>query len=130
MNLRNVASVALAVMLVATAFAGVGAIGAAAQSDEAGADESNEETRDEVRIVDKDIEISDGLLTISDTTLKGPGLGEKHIEDRKYTIDSELRFDGFHVDYDGTRYTFCRITVTVEDVGIHLQDVTLTEGGE
>lgn len=129
MNLRNVASVALAVMLVATAFAGVGAIGAAAQSDDAAADESSEE-RDEVRIVDKDIEISDGLLTISDTTLQGPGLGEKHIEDRKYTVDSKLQFDGFHVDYDGTRYTFCKISVTVEDVGIHLQDVTLTEGGE
>lgn len=129
MNPPRLASVALAVMLVSTAFVGVGAIGAVAQSDQA-ADESNDDAQDEVHILDKDIEISDGLLTIEDTTIEGPGVGERHIEDRKYTIDSTLHFDGFHVDYDGTQYTICRVTVDVEDVGVHLQDVTLTEGGE
>jgi len=83
---------------------------------------------DEVRIVDEEIVIDDGTLTISDTTIRGPGLGEHHIEDRTYAVDSTLRFDGFHVTYDGTEYTFCRITVHLEDIGVHLQDVHITEG--
>lgn len=128
MNPPKLASVALAVVLVSTAFVGAGAVGVAAQSDET-ADESDD-ARDEVHILDKDVEISDGLLTIEDTTIEGPGVGERHIEDRKYTVDSTLSFDGFHIDYDGTRYTICRVTVDIEDVGVHLKDVTLTEGGE
>jgi hypothetical protein len=120
----KLASAVLAVMLVGTAFVGIGAIGAV------GADQAEEpdDERDEVRIVDKHVEINDGLLTIDDTTIEGPGLGERHIEDREYTIDSTLRFDGVHLNYDGTQYTFCRITVDINDVGVHLQDVTLTEG--
>ena len=124
MNTSKLAPVVLAIMLVGTAFVGVGAIGAV------GADQTEEsdDDRDEVRIVDKHVEIDGGLLTIDDTTIEGPGLGERHIEDRKYTIDSTLSFDGFHVNYDGTQYTFCRITVEINDVGVHLENVRLTEG--
>ncbi|QLD89537.1 hypothetical protein HWV07_11040 [Natronomonas salina] len=111
----------VAIALVGTAFVGVGAIGAV------GADQA-EESDDEVRIVDEHVEINDGLLTIDDTTIEGPGLGERHIEDRKYTIDSTMSFDGFHVNYDGTEYTFCRITVELNDIGVQLENVTLTEG--
>ena len=121
MNTAKLASVALAIALVGTAFVGAGAIGAV------GADQA-EESDDEVRIVDEHVEINDGLLTIDDTTIEGPGLGERHIEDRKYTIDSTMSFDGFHVNYDGTEYTFCRITVELNDVGVQLENVTLTEG--
>ena len=120
MTSAKLTSVVLAFVLVGTAFVGVGAVGAdqAPESDD----------RDEVRIVDEHIEINDGLLMIDDTTIEGPGLGERHIEDRKYTVDSTLSFDGFHVTYDGTEYMFCRITVELNDVGVQLQNVTLTEG--
>lgn len=123
MTHSKLASVVLAFALVGTAFVGVGAIGAV------GADQAEDsDDRDEVRIVDEHVEIDGGLLTIDDTTIEGPGLGERHIEDRKYTVDSTLSFDGFHVNYDGTEYTFCRITVEFNDVGVHLENVTLTEG--
>lgn len=124
MNPSKLPHVVLAIALVGTAFVGVGAIGAVgAEGAEGSADGG-----DEVRIVDEHVKIDDGLLTIDDTTIRGPGLGERHIEDRKYTVDSTLSFDGFHLNYDGTRYTFCRITVDIENVGVHLEDVTLTEG--
>ena len=113
----------LAIVLVGTALVGAGAIGAVGGEQSAESDGD-----DEVRIVDQHLEINDGLLTIDDTTIEGPGLGERHIEERTYTIDSTLNFDGFHVNYDGTRYTFCRITVEINDVGVKLENVTLTEG--
>lgn len=113
----------LAILLVGTALVGAGAIGAVGGEQPAEADD-----RDEVRIVDQHVEIDDGLLTIDDTTIAGPGLGERHIEERTYTVDSTLHFDGFHVNYDGTRYTFCRITVDIHDVGVKLENVTLTGG--
>lgn len=90
-------------------------------------DTANASYDEEVRIVDKEFVISGGVLTISDTTIEGPGLGDQYFEDDQYTVDSTLRFDGFHVTYDGTHYTICRITVHVQDIGIRLQNVHLTE---
>lgn len=136
MNPIKLAGLALAVMLVSTTLVGPGAIGAGAahpdqDQNQTTTDEPAGETRadKEVRIVDEEIVIADGVLTITDTTLKGPGLGEQHIEDRKYTVDSTVRFDGFHLTHDGTHYTICRVTVHIEDIGVRLQNVTLTEGG-
>lgn len=121
MTLRTVASAVLAVMLVGTVFVGTAAMGVAAQ-------DPADEDRDEVRIVDEEVTIADGLLTISDTQVDGPGLGDHHFEDETYTVDSTLQFDGFHVTWDGTDYTFCKITVHIEDVGVHLQNVTVNDG--
>lgn len=136
MNPIKVAGIVLGLVLVGAIFATPGMIGAGAahpdQSDQ-GQTESetttDTETEQEVRIVDEEIVIADGIVTIADTTLKGPGLEEQHIEDRTYTVDSTVKFDGFHLTHDGTHYTICRITVHVQDIGIHLQNVTLTDGG-
>lgn len=116
--------IVVAVLLVGTALTGTAAV--AAGSDYSTSDTNPEK---EVRIVDEEIVIADGIVSISDTTLEGPGLGEQTIEDSEYTVDSTVRFDGFHVTHDDTRYTICRVTVRVEDIGIRLQNVTLTEGG-
>ena len=90
-------------------------------------DTSDANFEKEVHIVDEEYVISDGVLTISDTTIEGPGLGDRYYEDDRYTVDSTVRFDGFHVTHDGTHYTICRVTVHVEDIGIRLQNVHLTE---
>lgn len=84
----------------------------------------------EVRILDREIHIADGTVTIADTTLRGPGLGEQHIDQREYTLDSTVKFDGFHLAHDGTHYTICPVHIYIQDIGIRLQNVTLTEGGE
>lgn len=111
----------LALVLVGSlVLVGVGATGAFAQ--DAG------EQNDEVRIVDEEITIADGTITISDTTLNGPGLPDEHIEERRYTLEeSTVQFDGFHVTFQGTEYTFCRITINVEEVGLLLEDVQLND---
>lgn len=80
---------------------------------------------EEVRIVDEEVTISDAVVTVSDTTITGPFDSDGEIEDQRYTVDSTVRLDGLHVTYDGTRYTFCRIVVHVEDVGLHVQDVNV-----
>lgn len=101
--------------------------GAAVAAGTGGSGDARPET--EVRFVDEEFVVADGVLLVSDTTLRGPGLGEHHVEDRTYTVDSTVRFDGFHVTRGDTLYTVCRVTVHVEDVGVRFQNVTLTEGG-
>lgn len=122
----RIATVALAVVLLGAA---LGATGVAADAD-SNARSGDTEPAKEVRIVDEDVVISDAVVTISDTTLRGPGLGEHHVDDREYTLDSTVNVMRLHVTHDDTRYTICRVTVHVEDVGFRLQNVTLTEGGQ
>lgn len=81
----------------------------------------------EVRIVDEEIVISDATFHIKDTTFTGPGLEHRHIEDRTYTLEeSTVTIIGLHIDFNGTRYTICNVTLTIEDIGVHLQDVTIS----
>lgn len=91
--------------------------GALAQQDSTTAD-------DEVRIVDHDITISDATVTLSDAILSGSGSSDTQIDHRKYTIkEATLEFNGVHVNFQGTEYVFCDITVTVDNVGLVLEDV-------
>lgn len=107
------------VLLAASVLVSVGSVGALAQGQAS-------DTNDEVRIIDEEITIRDGLVRISDTTLQGPGLPDTHIEQRKVVLESTtVRFDGFHITAFDTDMTFCRIVVHVEDVGLLVEDVTL-----
>lgn len=106
------------VLLAGLLLVGAASTGVGAQEDDGGTDE--------VRIVDEEIRIADGTFTISDTTITGPGIGNEYVDERKYVVEeSTARFDGFHVTFRGTEYTFCRIQITVADVGVVLQDVQL-----
>lgn len=97
------------------------AIGAAAGGDDAS---------EEVRIIDEEITIADGTVTIEDTTLEGTAFPDRHVEHERITVEeSTIRFDGFHVTYGDTRYTFCRIVVHVDDVGLILDDVGFRNTG-
>ena len=102
------------------------AVGAGATATAAADTASNEQTTDEVRIVDEEITISDAVITVSNTTVAGTGLGDEAVEDRRYTVDSTIDVDGLHVTHDGTRYTICDVTIHVENVGIHVTDTTVT----
>lgn len=94
-----------------------GAGGALAQQDSTTAD-------DEVRIVHHDITISDATITISDAILSGSGSSDSQIDHRKYTVEeATLEFNGVHVNFQDTEYVFCDITVTVDNVGVVLENV-------
>lgn len=108
-------------LLAGLVLVGAGTGGALAQQDTTTAD-------DEVRIVDEEITISDATVTVSDTSVSGPGMSDTQIDHRKYTVEeSHLAFNGVHVNFRGTEYVFCDITVTVDNVGLVLDDVTLNE---
>lgn len=119
-HIRRIAMVLIAGSLLLS----VGTVGALAQG-------QSDETNEEIRIIDEEITIRDGLITVEDTTLRGPSLPDAHVEQRKVVLEeSTLRFDGFHGTAFGKDITFCRIVVHVEDVGFLLQDVGLENTGQ
>lgn len=83
---------------------------------------------DTVRIVDEEVTIDDAVVTVSDTSITGPGLADTHVEDRTYAIDTTVHVDGLDVTFDGTTYVICDVTIHVNDAGVNLQDVTLSDG--
>lgn len=86
-------------------------------------------TSDEVRIADEEIKISGGTVTISDVSLSGPGLGDRHVDKAKYTLeDATINFDGITVSFNGTDYKIADVEVTIQEVGVVFEDVTLKEG--
>lgn len=88
-----------------------------------------EGTSDEVRIADEEIEIAGGTVTVSDVNLSGPGLGDKHVDHAKYTVeDATVTFDGITVTAGGTDYEIANVEVTIEEVGVVFEDVNLESG--
>jgi hypothetical protein len=84
--------------------------------------------RDTVRIVDEEVTVSDATLTVSNTTITGTGLPDTRIEDRTYELETTAHVDGLDVEHDGTTYVVCDVTIHVDDVGVHVQDLTLSNG--
>ena len=113
MNTTELFAVALATLLLAT--------GVAAASPADGG-------QDTVRIVDEEFTVSDATITVSGTTISGPGLPDTRVEGGTYTLDSTVHVEGLDITHDGTTYVLCDATVHVEDVGVHLEDVTLSSG--
>jgi hypothetical protein len=75
----------------------------------------------------QEITISDATITIEDTQLKGPGLPNTTIQDQTYTVEeSQTTIDGLTVSINGERYEICRIDITVQDVGVTVDDVQLS----
>lgn len=84
---------------------------------------------DTVQIASQDVAVSDAVVRIGDAHLRGPGLPDERIDERRYTLrDATVHVKGLNVQWDGTTYTFCRITVTFDDVGVTIHDVTLDDG--
>lgn len=81
---------------------------------------------DTVRIVDEDVTIGEATITISDTHITGPDLVDRHIEDQTYTFSSTIHLTSFDVTVDGTTYLLCDITIEIEGIGVHLEDVTVS----
>lgn len=82
--------------------------------------------QDTVKIIDEEVTIEDATITISETSISGPGLPDAHIEDSTYTIDTTIHLRGMEVTHAGTTYEVSDVTIHVNDVGIHVQDVTLS----
>lgn len=111
MNSTKLLAAVLAALVVTT---GVAAAGSGSGGD------------DTVRIIDEDVTIGEATITISDTHITGPDLVNTHIEDRKYTFSSTIHVMSLDVTVDGTTYLLCDITIDIEGIGVHLEDVTVS----
>ncbi len=92
--------------------------------------DSSETASDAVHeIGSQEITIQDATITISDTTVKGPGLPDATIEERNYTVaESTTTIEGLTLSINGETYEICRITISVEEVGLTLENVELSNG--
>ena len=72
------------------------------------------------------IEVRDLTVTVSDTHITGGGLPDWSVERASYTIDdATVATDGFTVVYDGEAHDIGAVQVTVDDVGLVLEDVSV-----
>ncbi|WP_049971006.1 hypothetical protein [Haladaptatus cibarius] len=77
----------------------------------------------------QEITIQDATITVSDTSLSGPGLPDTTIEDRSYTVaESTTTIEGLTLSVNGETYEICRIEITIEEVGLTLENVELSNG--
>lgn len=120
--MKSTKRVVLLAMLGMLLLAGVAATGAVARS----ADQSAGKT---VQIGRQNVAIHDLTVTVSDLHINGTDLPSKSIDDASYTVDrSTIRTNGFSIEYQGTTYKFCPITVSVDDVGLRLHDLSIGSG--
>lgn len=113
MNSTKLLAAVLAVLVATT---GVAAAGSGTSGD------------DTVRIIDEKVTIGEATITVSDTHIEGPGLVDRHIEDRTYTFSSTIHVMSLDITVDGTTYLLCDITIDIEGIGVHLEDVSVSSG--
>lgn len=93
------------------------------------AENADQSADDVVELIDERFVIEDATLTVSDTTVTGPGLPDEHVEERTYTVEqATAEIDGLTLDVGGTTYKVCDVTIVVDDVGVTLENVTLSDG--
>ncbi len=115
---RIVASALVSILLIAG-----GATVALADGDASG----SETTDVDHKIGNQEITIRDATITISNTSVEGSGLPNATIDDRQYTVgDSTTTIEGLTLSVNGETYEICRIELTVENVGLELQNVELS----
>lgn len=112
MKSTQLLAVGLAALLVTT---GVAAAGTGADG------------HDTVRIVDEEVTVGEATITISETSIAGPALDEMQIEDQTYTFSSTIHLTSLDVTHDGTTYLLCDVTIHIQEIGVHVEDVALSD---
>ena len=119
MKSRNVV---MLIALLVTSVSAVGTLGVATAA--------NSPSGGENEVVDigyQKIAINDLLVMVSDTHVEGTGLPNKSVDEASYTVDhSVISTDGFRVTYQETTYRICGVTVTIDNVGLELQNVSVS----
>lgn len=75
------------------------------------------------------VTISDLVITVEDTHIEGANLPNKSIDEASYVIEeASISTDGFTVTFQGEPHRIGAITVTIDDVGIQLRNVSISGG--
>lgn len=107
--MNRIAAVLVVVLVASMAVAPVGA-SAATESDEGDA-----------------FEIRDLTVTVSDLQVSGTGLPDWSVDHAAYTVeDATVGTDGFTVVWNGEEHEIGAVQVTVDDVGVVLEDVSVS----
>lgn len=118
----------VALLLSSVLVAGTFGAAAATNSTDNPADSSTNSDSDIVDIGRQDVAIRDLTVTVSDTHVRGTGLPDRSVDEAKYTIEElTITTDGFLVTYQDTTYRICAINLTLDEVGLELQNVSIGE---
>lgn len=102
--------------------AGISGAAAAGAADEANA------SSDTVDLGEHHLVIEDATVRIADTHVTGPGLPEKSVDRAEYTIEeTTVSTDEFDARINGHDVRFGALSVTVDNVGVILEDVSVEE---
>lgn len=72
------------------------------------------------------VEIRDLTLTVSDAHVNGAGLPDWSVDRASYTVDdATVGTDSFTVTYAGETHHIDAVQVTIDDVGLILEDVSV-----
>lgn len=121
-------TVVVLVVLLVTSVSAAGTLGVATAANSApGSENASAAEGEVVDIGYQKITISDLLVTMSDTHVEGTGFPSKSVDEASYTVDNAvISADGFRVTYQETTYRVCAVRITLDDVGLELQDVSIS----
>ncbi|WP_254534913.1 hypothetical protein [Halomarina litorea] len=72
-------------------------------------------------------EVRDLTVTVSDVQVSGTGLPDWSVDHATYTVeDATVGTDGFTVVWNGEEHHVGAVQVTVDDVGLVLEDVSVS----
>lgn len=80
---------------------------------------------DVVELGSRDVRVADATVHVEGVHLTADGLPEKRVDDATLTLDGETIIDGATLSVDDRTYRIGRITLTVEDVGVIVDHVSI-----
>lgn len=105
---------------------GVLVVGVASTGALAGGGQSASPGGEAVTFGDRAFTVSDATIEVRDVHVTGPGLPDESIDEATYVVeDATVRTDGFGFTYGENRYEVGPVSVTLEDVGVVLENVTV-----
>ncbi|WP_254546222.1 hypothetical protein [Halomarina pelagica] len=92
----------------------------------AGTDDARDDRS--VAVGPQNFELRDLTVTVADVHVEGTGLPDRSIDRASYTVDdATVSTDGFVVVYQDTSYRIGAISVTVDNVGLQVENVSISD---
>jgi hypothetical protein len=118
---RPTTSQAVTALLAGLLLLSIGSTTALASADA----DATAEDGDVVELGSHDVHLADTTLHVEDLHLRGDGLPQKSVDEADVTLDGETTIDGVTVTLNGQTYQVGRVTVTLDDVGVSVEDVSI-----
>lgn len=83
---------------------------------------------DVVELGSHDVRIEDATVHVEDVHVTADGVPDRSVDEAAFTLDGETTIDGATVTVDGQTYQIGRVTLTFDEVGVTVEDVSIGDG--